>query len=820
MAALRTLILLALLFAASISARAQLNDSQGLSYTTSGSTATVSGFSTTTSGAITIPSTINSYAVTDIAEKAFEGCTAITSVTFEGSVVVGKEAFSGCTSLKSITVASTGNVDFDDYALYQVTSLETAAVEDGGSISYIGTSAFNGCTALKSIDLVGDLEDIGNYAFYECTSLKSITTPSSLTEIGEEAFRGCKALTEINLNEGLKTIGKQAFRGDALISSLTLPATTQTIGYGAFYDNNAIRTVTVPKSVTTISEYCFYNCYALEKLYFEGGKLTTIPSWAFANCNKLEEINIGEGITTIAERAFSSCEKLRTVTLPKSVTSFGNQIFIDCEALDTVKLYAAVPPTTTSATFSEMKSGVTILVPSPSKYSGWSSYFGSIGEVFTFEKNEETETTTPEISTSEEFSAIDVFRALSDSKGDYYNANVDMKDDISFTPTTLDLENLSANNIFTVLDAFPFTESYDGKMAGATISNMAMRSQGVFGTIGKDAEIDGLVFEDATLYVDPTDSETYEVDGDDVTIHILAKTNNGTVTNFGFSGDIIVDEDFASGKEISVCAVNDNSSADASISGYVRIGSLLTAGDGDTKRCITIKQNLGIKRPPGKKTKIATSKSLSTSKSTTTQFTYSDEELNKSIREFTDEEFAGGAVAYWLNFDGPGYTGNYTGYWAQGKKVPVPATSTNGVTNALSAVDYGTTDQTHITSAPQFANNGSQVTIEYDQTPESVTIGGVAYTGFGAKSMTVTFDNTKAISIAFSKGTTSVAQPKETVKVTTSGLTATASGATSLKLVSLTGKVVATSEGQTITAPKEGLYMLLVDGQAHKVLLK
>ena len=58
-----------------------------------------------------------------------------------------------------------------------------------------------------------------------------------------------------------------------------------------------------------------------------------------------------------------------------------------------------------------------------------------------------------------------------------------------------------------------------------------------------------------------------------------------------------------------------------------------------------------------------------------------------------------------------------TAKWAQGKTVPVAAKITDGVSNALYKVDYGTTNIKHLTSAPKFANNGSEITIEYSKKP-------------------------------------------------------------------------------------------------------
>ena len=667
------------------------------------------------------------------------------------------------------------------------------------------------------------------------TSLSGdLTIPATCTDddgntynvvaVTASGFAGGAAITSVTLPEGLQTVGNSAFGGCSGVTKLVLPSTLKSIGETAF-STISVTELAIPKSVSQISTLAFTSCTSLTKVTIEDGSaLETINYGTFNGCSNLEEVIVGDGVASLSAGAFNACSGLKTITLPRTIKSIGSGVFEHLSKLETVKLYAAQPELASSCFVNDSEaSNPKLYVPDPANYADYADNFpGGILKLYSFADDTAEGATTPTISATDGQSAIDIFYALADTTWQYVNSDVTLKNNVAFDATELDMTELSAGNIFTVLDLVPTVRSYDGHMTGASISNMAVRSSGLFGTLGPDAEIDGLVLEDATIYVDPTDTSSYEIDGDDVTIHILAKTNNGKVTNFGFSGDIIVDESLASGKEISVCAVN-TMGDNAEINGFLHIGSLQSTGN--TKRCITIKQNLGVKRPPGKSTKMATSKSLSAdNKTLSTNFTYTDEELTQSIRAFSDEEFAGGAVAYWLNYSGPGYTGDYTGYWSQGKKVPVPATTVDGVTNALFAVDYGTTDLTHLTAGPQFANNGSQITIAYDEKPTSVLIGGEAYTGFGENSMTVTFDHAKAISLSFNKSTTTdLAQPKAQLIIRTAGRTITvisSSPMRNLRLYALTGGLVAESDGESINAPGRGIFLLNVDGRTFKVVVK
>lgn len=821
------------------------------------------------SGEITIPATVmidgQTYTVTKISDNGFKEAS-ITAVTIESDIIeIGDRAFDGCSQLRSVkfnTITKVGDdafsncemlTDFDFtgvrdtisfMAFMYCSSLKT--MKTSTTLSCIMSNAFNGCDSLNTVHInspyvetiefgtfdsnklledlyiCDGLKSIGNQAFFGCKSLKSFTAPSTLKEIGEGSFQKCSALASLNLNFGLDSIKSSAFEDCALTGRLELPITLKKINYGAFQNNKGLTEVCIPQSVEKLGSNCFSGCDGLKKVTFEGGADMELAEYALCGASALEEIVFGEGIENIGNSAARDLTSLRTVTLPSTLKSIGESAFAGCTSLESVNCYAINPPEIVSDSFADISSSAAIYVPVPALYASLSNFFGKgVGLLYSWNLKTEAGSGKPIISIENGDDLLNALSALSDEdeNNNVKNANLDISKEVTFDYKEFDYATLSACNVFAELQKLSTISNYEGTINGNVIRNIAARSTGLFGTIGSSATIDSLVFLNSLLYIDLTDTSVIKGDKN-AEINILAKKNSGKVGMFGFSGDIIVDGELAKGKDITVCLVGENDE-EAEINGFLQIGDIRSAGD--AKRCITIKQNLGVKRPSTKTTKVAVSKAIST-KSLTSDPEYSEDELLKPVREFSDDEFATGPVAYWLNFSGPGYTGDYTAKWSQGKTTPVPAKVIGGVSNALYKVDYGETDQTHITQAPAFANNGSKISIAYDEKPESVLIGGEEFKDFGEKSMTINFDFSKAINITFKKGeTANISQTKTGTGIKTSGLTITVAGANAgsdLKLYSLTGKLAATAFGQSVNAPSKGIYMLNVDGKTYKVVLK
>ena len=133
---------------------------------------TITGCDKKASGTITIPATIDGKTVTNIGNKAFDGCRSLTSVTIPDSVTsIGYSAFSYCRSLTNVTIPD--------------------------SVTSIGFSAFSRCTNLTRITIGNGVTNIGNWAFSDCEGLTNVTIGDSVTSIGESAFDHLSSLKSV-----------------------------------------------------------------------------------------------------------------------------------------------------------------------------------------------------------------------------------------------------------------------------------------------------------------------------------------------------------------------------------------------------------------------------------------------------------------------------------------------------------------------------------------------------------------------------------------------------------------------------------------------
>lgn len=120
--------------------------------------------------------------ITKIGSRAFEGCSAITSLDFSQDNVrsVGDHAFSQCRELKEITFKPNTLRTFGDNAFEYCSKLQTFSIISSPKLLGIGLECFKSCIALNTVYLMTNTDpttmyvNVGGNAFEGCTNLTDI----------------------------------------------------------------------------------------------------------------------------------------------------------------------------------------------------------------------------------------------------------------------------------------------------------------------------------------------------------------------------------------------------------------------------------------------------------------------------------------------------------------------------------------------------------------------------------------------------------------------------------------------------------------------
>lgn len=188
-------------------------------------------------------------------QSTYDSATGEGRWAYTGTVIyITDAAFSGEAGLQEIVIPASvvevgrnlWNETSGGGAFQNCTAL-TSVVFEGDNLSKINLNTFNGCSALSSIELPESLEKIEYNAFDDCSALKSIVIPDKVTYIGEGAFNYCTGLQEAYIGDGVTEIAAKAFAECTALKTVVIGKSIQRIGDQAFNTRSSWDQMTLEK---------------------------------------------------------------------------------------------------------------------------------------------------------------------------------------------------------------------------------------------------------------------------------------------------------------------------------------------------------------------------------------------------------------------------------------------------------------------------------------------------------------------------------------------------------------------------------------------
>lgn len=235
--------------------------------------------------------------VTEIGQRAFMGCSTLTSVKLPDSLkYINMYAFAE-TGLTSVSLP-TNTYGVSDYAFYGCRNLSEV---DLNSVIIIGAYAFKDCS-LTSVYLPATAESIGNCAF-KCSTLMEFKGPNLIGSSKELAIGysliqladgACKNATSYTVPTGVWRIHESVFEGYTKLENVSIPEGVTDIHKNAFRGCTSLKKIILPSTLEWVGNYLLKDCTQLQYIYFKG---TTPP--------------VGNGIT-----GWEPCDTWVTLRVP------------------------------------------------------------------------------------------------------------------------------------------------------------------------------------------------------------------------------------------------------------------------------------------------------------------------------------------------------------------------------------------------------------------------------------------------------------------------------------------------------------------------
>lgn len=310
---------------------------------------------------------------------------------------------------------------------------------------------------------------------------------------------------------------------------------------------------------------------------------------------------------------------------------------------------------------------------------------------------------------------------------------VEIKGDFNFTDIDYAIlrsgeieSTLGGSKLLSIGSYAPFNGTMKGD--GSKFYKYAANQNSLFDKIGAEGVVEGISIPNGVVLDDLGKSEK-DSDGK-VYVAMLSNKNSGKISYCSYVGAVYGPDD---AENVVPCLVGENSGEVSYSFMYItnldEVKAITSGVSEDNKAAIIVKGNTGVgKKAGGKQKKVAVNNVSNKSWALLPDayFTPDDAELNKEERGFSNEEFASGVVAYWLNYAEAGYTGEYTCRYSQGEYTPELQSEAQAASDGGAAVHkivYDVPEGTSILSgAKPFVNGGEEVVITLSKPVKSATV--------------------------------------------------------------------------------------------------